>query len=298
MSTRFKHLLPALERLASNARPVGLGQVGADACLSPSRVQRVFVGIVGESPKQYQLRVRLQRAAALLLGTPARIVDIAIATGFADHETFTRAFRRHFAMTPSAYRSALPRWDGPDPVRHAATAAPCIGIYRRPLASPIEEKKTMGTHTIERQTLDKTPVLFGRRKLEKEKLAEALAEVLPAAFGHAMSNGLAMIGPPFVRYVDHSAAFFTIEAGVPLAEPAPDPGVDSGLFVGALPGGSAAFTAHTGPYETLGDAHIALDKWMNDNNVSPTGPPWEVYITDPAEVPNPADWITHLFQPI
>jgi len=156
----------------------------------------------------------------------------------------------------------------------------------------------MTTHTIETRTLEHTPVLFGRRKVSKDAIAEVLAEILPAAFGHAMSNGLEMTGPPFVRYADQSAAFFTIEAGVPLASPAPDPGADSGLMVGSLPAGNAAFVVHTGPYDTLGDAHIALDVWMNDNDVTPTGPPWEVYITDPAEVPDPAEWITHLYQPI
>ena len=157
----------------------------------------------------------------------------------------------------------------------------------------------MTDYSIEQQAVDETPVLFGRRKLEKDKIADGLAEVLPAAFGYAMSNGLEMVGPPFVRYVDHSAAFFTIEAGVPLAAPAPEPDADSGgLSVGTLPGGKAAFTVHEGPYETLGDAHAALDVWMNANDITPTGPPWEVYITDPAEVPDPANWITHLYQPI
>lgn len=297
MSTRFEHLLPALRRLSDNAQPVALAQVGEDVCLSPDRAQRVFAGLVGESPKQYQLRVRLQRAAALLLGTPARIVDVAVATGFGDHETFTRAFGRHFGVAPSVYRATNPEWVGADPIRHAATTAPCVGLYRKPLTNNVQET-SMTNHSIERQTLEETPVLFGRRKLAKEEIAAGLAEVLPAAFGHAMSNGLEMVGPPFVRYADQSAAFFTIEAGVPLAAAAPDPGADSGLTVGTLPGGEAAFTVHKGPYDTLGEAHVALDVWMNENSITATGAPWEVYITDPAEVPDPAAWITHVYQPI
>ena len=156
----------------------------------------------------------------------------------------------------------------------------------------------MSNYNIERVTLEETPVLFGRRKLEKSKIADGLAEVLPAAFGFAMSNGLEMTGPPFVRYVDQSAAFFTIEAGVPLTAAADDPGADSGLAAGSLPGGEAAFVIHKGPYDTLGEAHVALDIWTNQNGLTPTAPPWEVYITDPAEVPDPAEWITHIFQPI
>ena len=297
MTTRFEHVLPALHSLASAIGPITLEEVGEQVCLSPDRAQRVFSRLVGESPKQYQLRLRLQLAAGMLLGMDARIVDIAIATGFENHETFTRAFRRHFGIAPSAYRTAKPRWSGPDPIRRVSGTAPCIGIYRRPLRNR-QETTTMSTHKIERQMLDETPVLFGRRKLEKDKIADGLAEVLPAAFGHAMNNGLEMSGPPFVRYVEQSAAFFTIEAGVPLVSVAPQPDPDTGLATGSLPGGEVAFTVHQGPYETLGEAHVALDVWMNENAIDPSGPPWEVYITDPADVPDPAEWITHVYQPI
>lgn len=304
MGTEFEHLLPGLARL-SKSHPVPLSQVGADVCLSPDRAQRVFAASLGETPKQYQTRVRLQRAAAQLAGTDARIVDIAMAAGFDSHETFTRAFVRHFTVTPSAYRQQTPAWASAGSIRHAAATAPCVGMYRKPLRRNRtlqdrnnEETSTMSNYNIERVTLDETPVLFGRRKLEKSKIADGLAEVLPAAFGHAMSNGLEMVGPPFVRYVDQSAAFFTIEAGVPLAAPAEDPGAESDLTTGSLPGGEAAFVIHKGPYETLGEAHLALDLWTDQNGLAPTAPPWEVYITDPAEVPDPAEWITHIYQPI
>jgi len=156
----------------------------------------------------------------------------------------------------------------------------------------------MTTYEITRKTLEATPMLFGRRTFEKERMSEGLAEVLPAAFGHAMANGLAMVGPPFVRYVEHSNTHVTVDAGVPLAADAPPPAEDSALASGTLPGGPAAFTVHKGPYETLGDAHLALDKWMHDQDIIPTSPPWEVYITDPTEVSDPADWVTHLYQPI
>ncbi len=319
MTTRFHHLLPVLSRLADAAAPVDLEQVGRDACLSPQRAQRVFAAIVGESPKQYQLRVRLQRAAGLLLGTEARIVDIAVASGFESHEAFTRAFGRTYGMSPRLYRKRVDRWSGPEPVRLAAATAPCIGLYRRPLdqqpktttgagrspaANRQEQQTTMDQaknetgYEIERTTIDAVHVLFGTRKLDRDKIADGLAEVLPAAFGYAMSNGLAMAGPPFVRYIDQSPAFVTVEAGVPLAKAADAPPDDSGLSSGRLPAGTAAVTIHRGPYEDIGNAHMALDRWMADNGATPAGPPWEVYLTDPAEVPDPADWLTQVVWPI
>lgn len=317
MATRFQHLLPALNRLAASPDPVDLDQVGQDVCLSPGRVQRVFAAIVGESPKRYQARVRLQRAAALLVGTDARIVDIAIASGFESHEAFTRAFARSHGVPPSRFRTEAAergRGFGTEAVRLASSTAPCIGLYRRGLddtTSPpattavdrdrVEEYQSVmdqPAYDIDKQPIEATPILYGRRKLDRDRVADGLAEVLPAAFGHAMANGLAMTGPPFVRYVEQSPAFVTVEAGVPLAEPAPTPDASTDLEVGELPGGIAAVTVHRGPYETLAEAHLALDRWMADNGLEAGGAPWEVYLTDPAEVPDPAEWMTQVVWPL
>ena len=42
-------------------------------------------------------------------------------------------------------------------------------------------------------------------------VGDALAEVLPAVFGYVMEHGLAMAGPPVVRYVDTSPAFVSLK---------------------------------------------------------------------------------------
>lgn len=315
MATRYQHLLPVLNRLARSAAPVDLATVGRDAHLSPGRAQRVFRDIIGESPKQFQLRVRLQRGAALLAGSEARIIDIAVASGFESHEAFTRAFRRRFGMSPLHYRRSVPDRLAAESVRLAARAAPCVGLYGRHLAdrpenehSAIQERATMEqsttapgdrpTYQIERRELEAVPVLYGTRRTDRDRVADAMSDVLPAAFGYAMAQGLAMAGPPYVRYVEQSPAFLTIEGGVPLIEAPPPPPADAGLSVGELPAGPAAVTVHRGPYDRLGDAHIALDRWMAENGATAAGPPWEVYLTDPTDVPDPADWLTEIIWPI
>ncbi len=73
---------------------------------SPFHFHRRFTAVSGETPKQHVLRVRLERAAYLAAITDERIVRIALDVGFRSHETFTRAFRRRFGMSPTAYRMA------------------------------------------------------------------------------------------------------------------------------------------------------------------------------------------------
>lgn len=71
---------------------------------SPFHFHRRFKEVVGETPRQYVQRLRLEKAAYKLQITNARILDISLALGFDNHETFTRAFRKHFGCPPSRYR--------------------------------------------------------------------------------------------------------------------------------------------------------------------------------------------------
>jgi AraC family transcriptional regulator len=271
-------------------RPIPLTEIGRIVHLSPGRVQRVFSRIVGESPDRYQRRVRLDRAAELLTTTDRAIIDIAFLVGFGSHEAFTRAFRLRYRTTPRQYRNGAPS------LSEVATVSPCVGLYRRPLSMPTEEFQMHYEITTREQ--DPTPVLFMSRRVDRDRFAAVLAEVLPAVFNYVMEQGLAMAGPPYVRYLGQSAAFFDIEAGMPLVETPKPPEQDTGILSGELPGGMVAATIHRGPYDSLGEAHAALDRWMADNDLSAAGPPWESYLTDPGEVPDPKDWETELLWPV
>lgn len=65
---------------------------------------RLFKETVGETPRQYVHRLRLEKAAYKLQITGESILDICLSIGFKNHETFSRAFRRRFGVTPSRFR--------------------------------------------------------------------------------------------------------------------------------------------------------------------------------------------------
>jgi AraC family transcriptional regulator len=83
------------------------------ACFSRRQFHRLTLRVIGETPAAHQRRVRLDRAAWLLLTSRAAILDIALETGWESHEVFTRAFRARFRVTPSSFRQdrgrALPQ---------------------------------------------------------------------------------------------------------------------------------------------------------------------------------------------
>ena len=74
------------------------------ACQSPFHFERVFQAQTGVKVMQHVRNFRLVRAAIDLRLTDRKIVDIALDAGYANHESFSRAFRRHFGQSPRKYR--------------------------------------------------------------------------------------------------------------------------------------------------------------------------------------------------
>ena len=85
---------------------LSLTDLAAQAGLSPFHFLRTFEDLTGATPHQYVMRLRLRRAAARLLAEPAKILDVALDSGFGDVSNFNRAFRAEFGMSPRAYRHA------------------------------------------------------------------------------------------------------------------------------------------------------------------------------------------------
>lgn len=71
---------------------------------SPYHFHRVFTEYVGEPVKEYVRRLRLEHSAYRLKISADPIVQIALDAGFKTHESFTRAFKKHFGTSPKSYR--------------------------------------------------------------------------------------------------------------------------------------------------------------------------------------------------
>ena len=82
-----------------------LARLAEEAGLSPFHFLRAFERVTGVTPHQYVLRTRLRNAALRLSEGPAKVVDVALDSGFADVSNFNRAFRGEFGVSPSGYRA-------------------------------------------------------------------------------------------------------------------------------------------------------------------------------------------------
>jgi transcriptional regulator GlxA family with amidase domain len=104
-----RHLLRAKDLAdARYAEPLRVSDLAAVAGLSPAHFSREFKRAFGESPHQYVLTRRLERAAALLRATDWSVADICFAVGAGSVGSFTVSFGRIFGQTPQAYRRAYP----------------------------------------------------------------------------------------------------------------------------------------------------------------------------------------------
>ncbi len=90
-------------------KPMTLAEIASVANFSKFHFNRIFLSMVGETPFQFILRVRIEKAATLILtNNNESISEIAFKCGFSDISVFSRNFKNYFHITASQYRTSKP----------------------------------------------------------------------------------------------------------------------------------------------------------------------------------------------
>src|SRR3954470_5932336 len=84
-----------------------LDEMAQSVGLSTAHFARMFRKSTGESPHQFVLRQRLDRAKAMLRAPGARVLDVAVACGFKTQQHFAQVFRDVWGVSPTEYRQDL-----------------------------------------------------------------------------------------------------------------------------------------------------------------------------------------------
>ena len=87
---------------------LSLSSVSEVAFYSPYHFHRVFKFVTGETLNEYVTRQRIERSAADLLHTNLKSTEIAHKYGFSDDSSFSRAFKKYFGDSPSAFKKQNP----------------------------------------------------------------------------------------------------------------------------------------------------------------------------------------------
>jgi AraC-like DNA-binding protein len=89
------------------AQPLDVPALAHAAFASPAHFARAFKRAFGETPHQYLLRRRVERAKDLLRATDDSVTEVSLSVGFRSLGSFSTAFRSIVGETPSGYRA---RW--------------------------------------------------------------------------------------------------------------------------------------------------------------------------------------------
>ncbi len=109
-------------------------------------------------------------------------------------------------------------------------------------------------------------------------------------------QGLSQAGPVYTIY--HKWAppdTVDMEPGIVVNKPGTSQG---NIIASKMNPVKAVRLDYYGDYSGLGAAHGFIDQWVQDNNATITGAPWEEYITDPGAEPDTSKWLTRIYYPI
>jgi AraC-like DNA-binding protein len=87
------------------ARPWTLQALARETGLSRTAFATRFRAATGQSPIQHLAKVRLSQAAAYLTTADLTLDAIAARTGYASNASLSKAFKRHFGVSPGTYRA-------------------------------------------------------------------------------------------------------------------------------------------------------------------------------------------------
>ncbi|MCG8685016.1 MAG: AraC family transcriptional regulator [Desulfobacterales bacterium] len=92
------------ENLGAQLRLDHLSEV---ACFSPFHFLRVFESLMGETPQQYVIRKKMERAGFYLLKQKKSVTDIALGVAYETPSSFCKVFKKHFGISPRQFRDDI-----------------------------------------------------------------------------------------------------------------------------------------------------------------------------------------------
>lgn len=123
------------------------------------------------------------------------------------------------------------------------------------------------------------------------ELGKALGELMTIC----SKNKWEIDGMPFVINFDDMNDIIEFEAAFKILQEVKAP---RGYTSGVIPAGETVVVSHYGLYENLPASYILIENWIRDNNYSPDGNSYEIYLTDPGSEPDSSKWETQIFYPV
>jgi effector-binding domain-containing protein len=146
---------------------------------------------------------------------------------------------------------------------------------------------------IEEQMAPSFAYLSMRKQIKPNAVGEMLAKSYGAIMEHINANKMQVAAFPFAFYhhwpMDGDTGPADVEAAIPVAKSGAG---TSDIISATFQSGPIVIAYFYGPYDQVSIAHRALHEWAATNGKKLGDVPWEVYVTDPQEQPDPTKILT------
>jgi transcriptional regulator GlxA family with amidase domain len=89
---------------ASDFVDLSVSDLAPRVSCSPRHLNRLFREELGTSFREKQIELRLAKACELLAGSNAKVVDVALESGYQSSSVFSELFKKHFGVSPGQWR--------------------------------------------------------------------------------------------------------------------------------------------------------------------------------------------------
>lgn len=275
-STYEKRVLRVLDYIHSNpAGDLSLDALADVAAMSRFHWHRVFHGMTGETLADAVRRIRLHRSACWLVQTERSVAAISVMAGFGNTQSYIRAFRAAYALSPTAFRK---RGEITSPYHPKSKGNPAmfpveitITPARRLLAVPHR-----GSYMEIGNAFEKLGAIVASRGLGPH-----IRGMVGVYYDDPAASKLADL---------HSHAGVVVDANLPSVD---------GLEDVQLPGGKTAILQFKGHYSGLPAAYTHLyGTWLPASGLEAAAAPvFEEYLNSPIDTA-PENLLTNICLPL
>ena len=149
---------------------------------------------------------------------------------------------------------------------------------------------------LEIRELPEQPVAGTRERAHADALPTVIPRGIAEVHAYLEELGVRPVGPPItICPMPDDEDLVDVANTWPVSEEVQERGAVQSW---TLPAVRALCLTHRGPYERLRESYRLLEEVMAKNGLEPVDAPREIYVTDPEEVSDPADYVTEIAWPI
>ncbi|GLR71498.1 AraC family transcriptional regulator [Agaribacter marinus] len=105
---KLKKLNAGRDYIADNYQaPLSLSDIAKCSCMSPYHFLRVFKDTYGETPNEFLIRLRVEKAKRMLITENWNVSEVCEKVGYISLGSFSSLFLKQVGMAPTLYRRKL-----------------------------------------------------------------------------------------------------------------------------------------------------------------------------------------------